>query len=107
MNQRITIQRRETVVDENGFESEVWQDYYTCWAYANGLSGSEFWAAQAVQAEKTVNFTIRFCRRAAVLNPKNFRLVFQGELYDITHVDIVRYENDTIKLRAIGLGVPA
>lgn len=104
MNQRVTLQRRETAVDENGFESEVWRDYYTCWAYVNGLSGSEFWAAQSVQSEKTVVFTIRFCRRVSSVNPKDFRLVFRGEIYNITHVDMVRYENDTVKIKAMGMG---
>lgn len=100
-NRRITIQQRSTSTNENGMDVETWTDSYLCWAYVNGLSGTEFWAAQAVQAEETVVFTIRYCRIVKTLDPRNFRILFDGVPYDIKHIDNVRYENDAVKIRAV------
>ena len=100
MNQRCTIQKRTVTVNENGFQTEEWTDYYSCWAYVNGLSGSEYWAAHAVQAESTKIFTVRYCRDVAAVNPKDYRIVFLDEIYNITNVDIVRYDSDTVKIKA-------
>lgn len=100
LNQRITIQKRTTATNENGFSSETWAEYYSCRSYVNGLSGSEYWAAHAVQAETTKVFTVRYCREVAAVNPKDYRIVFKDDVYNITNVDIVRYENDTVKIKA-------
>ena len=100
MNQRITFQHRDVSVNENGFSSEVWDDFYSCSAYVNSLSGSEYWAAHAVQAETTKVFTIRYCQSVASIDPKNYRIIFQNNVYDITNIDIVRYENDMVKIKA-------
>lgn len=100
LNQRITIQRRETGVNENGLPVENWHDFYLCWASVNSLHGSEYWVAQAVQAETTKEFIVRYCRKIAEVNPKDYRLVFGDDVYNITSVDIVRYENETVKIKA-------
>jgi SPP1 family predicted phage head-tail adaptor len=100
-NRRITIQRRVTTVNENGMEIETWTDSYLCWAYVNGISGTEFWSAQAVQAEQTVVFTVRYCRFMKELDTMDFRILFDGKPYDIKNIDNVRYGNDVVKIRAI------
>ena len=60
LRHRITIQKFTTVVNENGFEDEAWQDYKTVWASVSNLSGREYYQAAAVQAEKTVKLLIRY-----------------------------------------------
>lgn len=105
MNQRITIQRLETTVNENGLETEEWRDCYLCWAYVNGVSGSEFWAAHAVQAENTVVFTVRYCKKVAEVNPKQYRILFGGVPYNITHVDHVRFGSEEVKIKAVAQNV--
>lgn len=101
MNCRITIQERmEPVTNANGLQEETWSDHYLCWAYVNNLSGREYWAAHAVQAEDTVVFTLRYCKVAAAINTKDHRIVFEGAVYDILFVDHVRHEKDVIKIKA-------
>ena len=101
MNCRIIIQKRtEPVTNANGLQEETWHDHYLCWAYVNQLSGSEFWAAHAVQAEDTVVFTLRYCKVAAAINTRDHRIVFAGDVYDILFVDHVRQERDVVKIKA-------
>lgn len=101
LNQRITIQALSTAFDNIGNEITEWLDYKTVWAYANGLSGNEYFTAATVQAENTVVFTIRFANWVNSLSPQNNRLVFNGKIFDIKHIDNVRFENETIKIKAI------
>lgn len=82
-------------------ESWISPPFYRCWAYINGLSGSEYWAAQAVQAENTVQFTVRYCRKLDEIVPQAYHIVYHGESYDIKHIDNVKFENRWIKIKAV------
>ena len=81
---RIIIQKSVAGNDKAGNHILSWQDYYTCHAYVNNLSGKEYWEAAQLNAEKEVFFLIRYCSEAAA----------------ITFIDNVKYQNKTIKLRA-------
>lgn len=95
---KIVIQINEiTVVDGN--EVDDWKDYFSCYAYANGLSGSEFWAANASQAESVVVFEVRYCSEIAEMDTQNYRIAFNNQFYDIINIDNVMFLNDNVKIR--------
>lgn len=101
MNCRIIIQERAGLTQTaNGLQEEAWHDHYLCWAYVNQLSGAEFWAAHAVQAQDTMVFTVRWCRKMAEVNTRDHRILFAGDVYDILFVDHVRQERDVVKIKA-------
>lgn len=100
MRERITIQKSKAVTDKDGNHVLVWEDYYSCAAYANNLSGKEYWAAAQVNAQTDLYFVIRYCSEAAAVDSEHFRIVFHGQLYNISFVDNVQYKNKTLKLRA-------
>ena len=81
--------------------SGEWADYYRCRAYVNGLSGSEYWAAAAQQAENTVVFEVRWCCRLSEIHPQICRIVFRGSVYDVKSVDNVQYNDRFIKIKAV------
>jgi SPP1 family predicted phage head-tail adaptor len=64
LNRKITIihdlNRDQNLTDENGAPVEDWQPYKTIWANKKGLTGRVFYAAQAVNSETDVIFTIRY-----------------------------------------------
>jgi len=97
---RIVIQQTHTGTDAVGNHKAVWEDYYKCYAYANNLSGAEFFAAKQIGAEVEVDFIIRYCKKVSTLKSDKFRIIFNGEIYNITFVDNVQYKNKTLKLRA-------
>jgi SPP1 family predicted phage head-tail adaptor len=84
LNRRITIQQKQIVVDPEGIPTEKWTDVATVWAARNPLSGKEYFAAAAVNAEKTVKYRIRY--RPGIL--PHMRLIDQkdGVTYDIKAV---------------------
>jgi SPP1 family predicted phage head-tail adaptor len=85
------------VINENGFESEMPQEYKTVWAAVTNLHGKEYFEAKAVQAENTVKFTIRFL--AGI--DQTMKILFQGKAYNITAIDNIKYRNRYIEIQAM------
>lgn len=98
--ERITIQRSTLGNDKAGNHVLAWEDYFFCSAYVNNLSGKEYWEAAQVNAQKDVYFIIRYCSEVAGMDTEHYRVLFRGQVYNITFIDNVRYQNKTLKLRA-------
>ena len=98
-NKRIAIRKFTTTLNENGFEIQEWSDYSTVWASVSNLNGREYFAAQAVQAEKTVKFTIRFNKN---IN-ESMRIIFEGNNYDISSIDNIKYSNEFMEIKALAV----
>lgn len=96
--QRITIQKSQMVQDETGNQKLTWQDYCTCWAYANHLSGKEYWEAAQVNKQSQIYFLVRYCKKLEGLDTTKYRVFFQGQIFNITMVDNIQYRNKTLKL---------
>jgi SPP1 family predicted phage head-tail adaptor len=54
LKHRITFLIPANTVNENGFETEGFIEFKTIWATVSNLSGREYFAAAAIQKEKTV-----------------------------------------------------
>jgi len=98
--QRIVIQKNRMRKDKDGNQRNEWEDYFTCWAYANNLSGKEYWEAAQVNAQRDVYFIIRYCSEVAGMDTEHYRILFRGQVYDLVFIDNVRYQNRMLKLRA-------
>lgn len=98
--EKITLQKSKAVVDSNGNHILKWEDWYRCSAYVNNLSGKEYWEAAQVNAQTDVYFIIRYCSEVKQLNSECYRVVFRNQLYNITFVDNIQYQNKRVKLRA-------
>jgi len=99
LRHRITFQILVITINENGFETEVWQDYKTVWASVSNLSGKEYFAAAAIQAEKTVKFTVRFINNIT----ESMTINFEDKQYNITSIDNIKYANKYIEIKAMGV----
>ncbi|WP_035724641.1 phage head closure protein [Fodinicurvata fenggangensis] len=60
LDRRITIERLVTGTDPYGAPTETWQTLASVWAQVLQESGQEFFAADAIQAERRVVFRIRY-----------------------------------------------
>lgn len=98
--ERITIQKSSLGNDKAGNHVLAWEDYFSCSAYVNNLSGKEYWETAQVNAQKDIYFIIRYCSEVAGMDTEHYRVLFRGQIYDITFIDNVRYQNKTLKLRA-------
>lgn len=96
LNQRISFEQWDE-------DRETWNSkpFYQCWAAVNGLSGQEYWAAKAMQAENTVKFTIRYCKKLEQITPQGFSILFLGKRYDIEQMDHVKYGKRMMIVKAV------
>lgn len=88
----ITIQRLTEEADAIGGTVKTWSTFATVWAERMPLSGREFFAAQAVQAESTVKFRIH---HVPGLTPK-MRLIDSDTIYDISSVPPPDRKGETV-----------
>ena len=100
---RITIQKNETVVDENANHTSAWTDYFTCWAtaVASGKSAEETSEAGTTQEADRLDFTIRFSSETAVIDSKHYRVKLGDRIYDIVGVDDMGFRRACRKLNTI------
>lgn len=82
LNRRITIQATTETRDSYGGVSAVWSTVATVWASVLPVSGREFFASEASQAE--VNYKIVIRRLTSVL--PSMRIVYDGHQYNIRAV---------------------
>ena len=99
LNVKVTFQKTSVVSDCIGNRKNIWEDYYTCHATVSGAGGQERAAAGLTVAEADIAFTVRVCKRAAEVTADGFRILFQGEIYNIVAVDHMNYKKKALKFR--------
>lgn len=103
LNIRITLQKHTVVTDAIGNRTNAWLDYYTCHATASGENGSakggEEETAGTTVDHGNVDFTVRYCGKVQPLTTDGYRVIFNGEPYDIIGIDHMNYKRKCLKLR--------
>ncbi|MBQ8962622.1 MAG: phage head closure protein [Clostridia bacterium] len=100
---RITIQKNETMVDENANHTSAWTDYFTCWAtaVASGKSAEETSEAGTTQEADRLDFTIRFSSETAAIDSRHYRVKLGDRIYNIVGVDDMGFRRTCRKLNTI------
>ncbi len=86
MRHRITFERRSDGSDANGGPLTNWLPVETMWASIETLSGRELLAAQALNAEISLQIVVRY--RAFLRRPTavvSMRIRFTDRIFDIHH----------------------
>lgn len=91
----VTLLRPDTSLDARGRRVTEWTEAAHVHAAKTDVSGREFWAAHAVNAEDIVTFTIRW--RTDV--DATWRLRHGESIYNILEVNHLGYMTDYIRLR--------
>ena len=102
LNVRITFQKNAVAVDGIGNHKNVWADYYSCRATVSGEVGkqtSEAEMAGTVVDESDISFTVRWCKKASVIDSTGYRVLFDGGVYDILALDHMNYKKKCLKFK--------
>ena len=95
-NVRITFQKNMITPDEYMNRVRTWTDYFSCFAYAGtydaGESGNE-----VTYEERQVTFECRYCPELAEVTSTGYRILFNGEYYNIGSVDMMNYQKKSIR----------
>lgn len=100
LNERVTIQKNETVIDEVGNHKNIWTDYFLCYATISGeglASSREKETAGLMVEDVSMTVTVRYCMKTAQITSTGYRIVFHGEVYDIVNVDHVNFKKKCLK----------
>ncbi len=105
LNNRITIQKLENTVDLEGFNNEVWIDYYKCWACFRTVGWKEYFSARAIKAENTVTFTVRYSPKIKMMLEglevtKDYKIIYKGKSYDIKYINDLENKHKYVDIKA-------
>ncbi len=68
------------------YDGAEWTDHLTCHAYINGVSGNEFFIANAGDtAALTVTVTVRYTPDIMRITPMEYRAVCGGIVYELMY----------------------
>lgn len=99
LNRMITIQKQTAVSDSIGNHKSTWTDYYSCHATVSNETNSEDETAGVTVDNTNTDFTVRYCALSSVITATEYRVVMDGELFDILSVDHMNFKRKSIKLR--------
>ena len=97
---KVTFQKCITEVDEYGNHRSTWADTYTCHAMVSreGMEDSKEIEVAGITAENPcMSLTVRYCRETAAVSAAGYRLILDGEIYDIFRVDHMSYRKRTLR----------
>ena len=97
LNRRITIQKVSVIEDEIGNRKPSWEDYFSCDCTVSEQGGWENDEAGTRNEEETTVFTVRYSRETAKVTSTGFRILFDGETYDIRFVNHKNYRGRSVK----------
>lgn len=101
MRQRIILQKHILHTDEIGNHQSHWEKFYSCFAYVNLASGKENVTDIETLSEDTLVFILRWCEKLREINKKQYRILFENEVYNIICVDDVQFTHKKLKLTAV------
>lgn len=94
------LKKKEEVI--GGRSNEYYEDYYKTWATPLDLYGNEIYEALNAKLENVIVFEVRYCRKVKALQAhcKEYRVEYEGELYDIYATSFKRNEKERVILKA-------
>ena len=97
--ERIVFQKNTTITDKYLNHTAAWVDYFSCYTYASTYQYDKEKNGEVIREEWTINFEVRYCSELKCLDSIHFRVMFHGAVYNIISVDMMNYQNRTIRVR--------
>lgn len=102
MNVRILFQKSGVVSDKIGNRKNEWKDYFSCFATVSDSQGrrdAEERAAGYTADHADISFTVRYCRETMAVISTEYRIIWNGEAYNIVKVDHLNMKKHALKFR--------
>ena len=101
LNEKVTFQKNSVEIDTIGNHRNTWTDHFTCFATIGGERATEKEAAGLTVDDVAMSVTVRYCEKTAVLNSLEYRILFRGEIYNITNVDHLIFRKKALKISCV------
>lgn len=73
--------------DKIGQKIPNWVTVFRTWSKINGIGGREYYNARQTNSENDVKFTVRYSRKIAGYLTSEIRIVYNGKIFDVKHID--------------------
>lgn len=100
LKHRITIQAVTRATDSVGQQGETWADHLTARAAIEPLIGKEYFQAYQEQSANMVRFRLRYSSALSAVNPRDHRIKYNSQTYDIKSVTDVFTQHKEIIIMA-------
>ncbi len=100
LRSKIMIQKNETVTDQYGNHKNIWTNYYCCFGTVGGeglASSREEQVAGTTVEDFSMTVTVRYCKKIAAVTSTGFRIILDGELYNIVNIDHLNFRKRAVK----------
>ena len=101
LNEKVTIQKNCLLTDDVGNHRNTWSDFFTCHATVGGEQAAEKENAGLTVDDAGMTVTVRYCRQTAELNALQYRVLFRGEIYNITNVNHLNFRKKALKINCV------
>lgn len=99
LNVKVVFQKSTVVVDAIGNHKNEWTDWYSCHATVSSESPNEDTAAGMVVDNSKMDFTVRWCRNVSEITADKYRVVYDGDIYNILGIDHMNFKKKSVKLK--------
>ena len=99
-NERITIQKNAVASDRLQNRINAWTDYYSCYTYASTYQFDEEQPKETTKQEQTISFEVRWCHELRNIDSVHYRVLFNGDIYNIINVDMMNHQRKIIRIRS-------
>lgn len=101
MNERITIYKKNTVIEAGRRTEKENILYYKCWATVLSLYGNDLYNSVNLALENAINFKIRYCKKIDnLINKDQYIIEWRGKKYCLYYVDFLDYNKQFVILKA-------
>lgn len=98
LRNKIVIEKATTSRGAAGSVVPSWATFATRRAEIRHLSGNEVFNAQQEQNEYKIRFIVRYDSLTKLVDPRDYRITYNGNTYDITAVSNIKEMNREIEI---------
>ena len=102
MNIRIRFQKNAVVTDKIGNHINSWTDHFSCFATlsdSTGKSNSENETVGLTVDASEISFTVRYCNETMAITSTGYRVLWNGEAYNILKIDHLNMKKQALKFK--------
>lgn len=89
LGERIVIQKHCVIIDQIGNHINEWTNFYHCWSGIknSGRGATETQEAAQTSQKQRLDFTVRACPELADITSTEYRIHYNGRIYNIENID--------------------
>lgn len=98
-NVEIVFQKNSCVIDGIGNHKNEWVECHSCHASISGEGGTEKNEAGTTVDAADISFLVRYCKAVLEIDRTGYRILFNGEIYNILSIDHMNFNRKAVKFK--------